>query len=45
MIAGTRDRLIHEYFGVNIDVAWEIVTVDLPVLKQEVNKIKEEYFG
>jgi uncharacterized protein with HEPN domain len=45
MIAGTRDRLIHGYFGVNIDVVWGIVTIDLPVLKREVNKIKEEYFG
>ena len=45
MIAGTRDRLIHGYFGVNIDIVWGIVTIDLPVLKREVNKIKEEYFG
>ena len=45
MIAGTRDRLIHGYFGVNIDVVWDIVTIDLPVLKREINKIKEEYFG
>jgi len=44
MIAGTRDRLIHGYFGVNIDIVWGIVTIDLPVLKREVNKIKEEYF-
>jgi len=45
MIAGTRDRLIHGYFGVNIDVVWGIVTIDLPVLKREINKIKEEYVG
>jgi len=45
MIAGTRDRLIHGYFGVNIDIVWEIVTIDMPVLEQEVKKIKDEYFG
>jgi len=45
MIAGTRDRLIHGYFGVNIDIVWEIATIDVPVLEQEIKKIKKEYFG
>jgi uncharacterized protein with HEPN domain len=31
-IAGTRDRLIHGYFDVGLDIVWEIVTVDLPPL-------------
>jgi uncharacterized protein with HEPN domain len=44
-IASTRDRLIHGYFGVNIDVVWEIATIDVPVLKQDIQKIKEELFG
>jgi len=43
-IAGTRDRLIHGYFGVNIDIVWEIATIDVPVLKQDIQKIKEELF-
>ncbi len=29
-IAGTRDRLIHGYFDVDLDIVWEIVTSDLP---------------
>jgi uncharacterized protein with HEPN domain len=45
MIAGTRDRLIHGYFGVNIDIVWEIATIDVPDLEQEIKKIKKEYFG
>uniref|UniRef100_A0A831ZYM9 DUF86 domain-containing protein n=1 Tax=Desulfacinum infernum TaxID=35837 RepID=A0A831ZYM9_9BACT len=34
-MAGVRDRLIHHYFGITLDVVWEIVTADLgPVASQ-----------
>lgn len=34
-MAGARDRLIHEYFGVNLDIVWQIVKIELPkVFKQ-----------
>ena len=29
-MSGTRDRLIHAYFEVNLDIVWEIATHDLP---------------
>jgi len=45
MIAGTRDKLVHDYFGVNIDIVWEIATNDAPALKQKLEKIKKEYCG
>ena len=33
-MAGSRDRLIHDYSGVNIDIVWQIAHVELPrVLK------------
>ena len=35
-IAGTRDKLIHDYFGVNIDVVWSIVKNDIPLLHKEI---------
>jgi uncharacterized protein with HEPN domain len=31
-VAGTRDRLTHAYFDVNLDIIWDIVTHDLPLL-------------
>jgi uncharacterized protein with HEPN domain len=30
--ARTRDRLIHHYFDIDLDVLWQTVTVDLPQL-------------
>jgi uncharacterized protein with HEPN domain len=29
-MAGSRDRLIHQYFGVNIDIVWQVAHVELP---------------
>jgi uncharacterized protein with HEPN domain len=35
-IAGTRDKLIHHYFGVSLDEVWLMVEKDIPALKAEV---------
>jgi len=32
-IASMRDNLIHEYFGVDLEVVWQTVKEDLPKLK------------
>lgn len=38
-IAGMRDKLIHNYFGVDIQAVWETAKDDLPLLRQELLKI------
>ena len=40
-IAGTRDKIVHHYFMVNLDVVWEIIKKDIPKLKQEILRIKK----
>ena len=41
-MAGVRDRLIHDYFGVNIDIVWEIATNELPTVAESLNRIAGE---
>lgn len=38
-IAGMRDKLIHEYFGVDLVTVWETAREDIPALKQAVVRI------
>ena len=37
-IAGTRERLIHGYFDVDLDIVWQIISTDLPVLAAQLEK-------
>jgi uncharacterized protein with HEPN domain len=38
-MAGMRDRLIHGYFDVNLDVVWRTVTEDLPPLISQLEEL------
>lgn len=38
-ISGTRDKLIHNYFGVDYELTWNIIKKELPKLKKEVEKV------
>ena len=41
-IAGLRDILIHHYFGIDVDIVWDIVQDKLPELKTRVEEILNE---
>ena len=38
-IAGMRDRLTHDYFGVDVALVWRVVERDLPALKAAVMRL------
>ncbi|NJK61402.1 MAG: DUF86 domain-containing protein [Synechococcaceae cyanobacterium SM2_3_1] len=41
-IAGTRDRLSHTYFDVNLDIIWDIVSTDIPQLIPQLEKLLQD---
>ncbi|WP_373499282.1 DUF86 domain-containing protein [Desulfococcus sp.] len=40
-IAGMRDRLIHNYFGVDYDIVWDVVENKIPALREDILEILE----
>ena len=41
-LAGVRDKLIHHYFGVNLDIVWQVVTGELPPVIAPLAEILDE---
>ena len=42
-IIRTRDKITHHYFGVDLNIVWDIIKRNLPDLKKKIKKILEEY--
>lgn len=40
-IVGMRNLFIHEYFGIDLNIAWDIIENDLPSLKQALVSVLE----
>ena len=43
-MVGMRNRLIHEYFGVDLHIVWQTIEEDLPSLKTNVRKMYSDLY-
>lgn len=43
MVVGMRNYIVHEYFQVDDNVVWDVVTHDLPVLEKQITAYIEEF--
>ena len=43
-MVGMRNRLVHEYFGVDLNIVWQTIEEDLPSLKRNVRKMYSDLY-
>jgi uncharacterized protein with HEPN domain len=44
-MTGMRDKLIHEYHGVDLEIVWAVIKEELPPLKPLIEKVLKEIEG
>lgn len=42
-MAGMRDKLIHDYLGVDLNLVWDVVVSELPATRERVVALIEEF--
>jgi uncharacterized protein with HEPN domain len=42
-IAGMRDKVIHFYFGVNLESVWKVLKEDIPIIMPHVKRVLEDF--
>ncbi|MFH1890869.1 MAG: DUF86 domain-containing protein [Candidatus Kuenenbacteria bacterium] len=40
-IISMRNKVLHEYFGIDWDILWQTIKEDIPELKKQINKIRK----
>lgn len=40
-MAGLHNRIVHEYFGLDLEIIWEVTQHHLPVLQAQISQIIE----
>jgi uncharacterized protein with HEPN domain len=41
-VAGLRDKVIHDYFSIDLEIVWGVVDKDLPTLRRVVDRLMSE---
>lgn len=38
-ISGMRNRVVHEYFNIDLDIVWDTIQIDIPLLIQQIEPL------